>query len=238
MSTHRLPSLDVARGLSLIGMIAYHAAYDLSTYWGWDIDVDHGVWKIFARSVAVLFLLVSGMAMALSEERMQQLAARTQWKRRIRRAALTGGAALIVSLATYAADSDTYVRFGILHLAFVSRLLLPLFLSFGTGMIAVGAACMALASTQPWFGTPLLLPLGVVPHAFATVDYFPLVPWFGVVLVGAGVLRIAPVRTMLHIALPDTHITHTLQTAGRHTLLVYLLHQPLLLLIFRIMFAA
>lgn len=228
----RLPLLDLLRGLALIGMVIYHAAYDLQYYWSWNIDVNHGTWKLFERCIAILFLLVSGIAIALSEERHRGREPAHKWKRRLKRFALTGSAAVIVSIATYLADPETFVRFGILHLVAVSRLLLPFFLLLGSWQIVLGGIIALLSLSQPWIGSSFLEPLGIYPHGFMTVDYFPLIPWFGVLLMGAGLLSLQPVRALLEKEPPQNAMTTAIEAGGRHTLLIYLLHQPLLLAVF------
>lgn len=224
----RHPELDLLRTLAIVMMVVYHGTYDLEAYYGWDIGVLKGGWLIFARATASLFLLVAGMSLVVAHERAR--AKGRVWKRRLRRSAHILAAALAVSMATWVADPETYVRFGILHLIGVGILLLPFFLRLKELNLVLGAACIAAGA---WVKTltassSLLLPLGVMVPGFRSVDYFPIFPWFGVMLIGAGLGQLLYVRFAKQA--PALHPFPAWMTwPGRHSLGVYLLHQPLLL---------
>ena len=80
--------------------------------------------------------------------------------------------------------------------------------------------------------TELFVPLGIYPKAIDMVDYYPLIPWFGVVLLGIAVGKwIYPNGTRL-FSLPDlggNAISKALRYLGRNSLVVYLVHQPVLI---------
>lgn len=235
----RIPSLDIARGMALAGMVAFHAAYDLQNYWGWDIDVFHGGWNLLARTTAATFLLVSGMAVARSEEHMRALPPSARWRRRFARFGILLLFALCVSAATFVLNPRTAVVFGILHLLAVSRLLLPLFASLRAGNIVLGAVCIVWGWSGPWAAsTSLAVPLGFVPLGFMSVDYFPLLPWFGVPLIGMGMLSIPAGRYLAEHPLSFHPWMMPLAWIGRRSLIVYLLHQPLLFALLTILLGA
>lgn len=219
--------LDLLRTLAIACMVLYHLVYDLSVLYGWEIDPFTGGWRLLARATASLFLLVSGMSVALASARHDR---DVPWGRRVRRAAQIGAAAMLVTAVTYAALGDTYVRFGILHLVAVSGLLLPLFLRLGRWNVLAGALWIAAGRAISGLraDTRLLLPLGIRPAGFASVDYFPLLPWFGVVLLGAGLAALvyAPGRA---VPSPRGRLWEILSIPGRRSLTIYLLHQPVLL---------
>lgn len=229
--SRRSALLDALRGVAILGMITYHIAFDLSLFWGSDIDVEHGAWWFLARATAITFLLVSGMAVAFSEEQSLSLSLKDRWSKRIQRSLLIALCALLVSFATYLLDSETYVRFGILHLLAVSRLILPLTLRLKRWNILLGALIIALFHTVPFVrDTSLLLPFGIVPPAFATVDYFPIVPWIGVLLMGMGSVQLKFIRDFFIHQRSQTLLT----AVGRRSLLIYLIHQPIILLTLRL----
>jgi uncharacterized membrane protein len=225
---HRHPELDLLRTVAILLMVLYHGAYDLHAYYDWDLSVFSGGWLILARTTATLFLLLAGVSFILAHERAKTRG--NTWKRHLRRAGQILAAAAAVSAATWIADPSTYVRFGILHLIGTGILLLPLFVRFKEMNIAIGAACIAVGF---WIktlttSTSLLLPLGLRYAGFRSVDYFPLLPWFGVMLIGAGLGYALYVR--LAKKAPELHpFPQWLTWPGRHALLVYLLHQPILI---------
>lgn len=219
--TSRDLRLDALRTLAIVLMVVYHAAYDLAVFRAWDIEVFSGGWKLLARTSLVLFLLVSGISQALSH---RHKGASIRWKR----VAQVAGAATLISIATYVMDPETYVRFGVLHVITVSALLLPFFARRGKWNALIGLMILAVAMVMPSLPIPHLsslisIPLGFPPADFQTVDYVPLIPWFGVVLIGYGAGYLWRQTTSEHRVL--THLTWP----GRHSLMIYLLHQPVLM---------
>jgi uncharacterized membrane protein len=79
-----------------------------------------------------------------------------------------------------------------------------------------------------------LLPIGFLPNEFATIDYFPLLPWFGVILIGIAVgnLIYPNAKRRYQIRdLPGNFFTKGLCFMGRNSLIIYFIHQPILLTI-------
>jgi uncharacterized membrane protein len=224
----RHPELDILRTLAIVLMVVYHGAYDLSAYYAWDIPVTEGGWLMLARVTASLFLLLAGMSLVVAHERAR--ARGLVWKRHLRRSAQVLAAALAVSMATWVVDPETYVRFGILHLIGVGILLLPLFTRLREGNLLVGALVLGAGAWVQTHTIPssLLLPLGVMYPGFRSVDYFPIFPWFGVMLIGTGLGQLLYVR--LAKQAPELHpFPSWLTWPGRHSLFVYLIHQPIIL---------
>ena len=96
----------------------------------------------------------------------------------------------------------------------------------GALVLGLGAALPALVAGAA-IRFDWLLPLGIHSPEFASYDYFPLVPWFGVFLAGAalGKWAYAPGRSLLPLSPRETFINF----AGRHSLLIYLVHQPVIM---------
>lgn len=234
-AARRIPELDLLRGLAVLLMVVYHAAYDLSVYWSWDIAVREGWWEVLARVTAILFLGVSGMSVALSFRHATGLRAR--WRKSVTRFLRIAGAALLVTAATWIADPETYVRFGILHLIAVSALVLPLVAPLKEGNAVVGLIVLFIGQLTSGLQTqsPYLLYFGVTTPDFRTVDYFPIFPWLGVILIGYALGYFVYVRRELTL-LPIVSAPRLLTFSGKHALAIYLLHQPILLLILWLLF--
>jgi uncharacterized membrane protein len=234
----RYPELDLLRSLAILSMILYHLLYDLTSFYGYHIDLDHGGWWLMARVTANCFLFLVGISFAISYNRTE--ASKRTFKY-IKRGLIVLGCGYLVSIATYIADPLTYVRFGILHLIGVAILLLPFFirLKYWNLLIAIiiilcGYYVRTLSVESSW-----LLPFGLMRADFASVDYFPLLPWFGVPLIGLMIGQYCYVdhlgwRTRVWHAKPLRPSISIFTSPGRYALIIYLLHQPIILLILRL----
>ena len=110
-SINRSQLVDGLRAIAVLAMIVYHFAWDLGFFNIVDpIIVNSGWWKIFAVSIGSSFLFLSGISFWLSS------CDGIDYKKFFKRFFILFSAALLVSLGTYQADSDTFVFFGILHL--------------------------------------------------------------------------------------------------------------------------
>ncbi len=223
----RVLIIDCLRAFAIFSMIAYHLAYDLQTYYSFQINVHDGLWKIFEQIVAGLFLLLVGWSFLLSWKRTPH------WKKYVKRGATIFGYGLIVSAATFLFDPATYVRFGILHLIGASVIMLPLFVRLRQFALIPGtlAAMIGMQLRDGTASTPLFLPIGLTEPGFQSIDYFPLFPWYGAVLLGVTigfVLQNLPASEPAKGKLKEL-ITMT----SRYSLSIYLLHQPILLIVLR-----
>jgi uncharacterized membrane protein len=223
----RLPVVDLARGIAIIGMVVYHTAFDLYAEGLVASDVENGfAWRIFAHTVAGAFLVLVGIGLVLAGR------GGMVWPRYWRRVAFVAIGAVLVSIATWFFDPETFVYFGILHeIAVASVLALP-FLAAPWWLVAPAAAVVVALpwfATSPVFATPWLLWLGLTPEVRPTLDYVPLLPWFGAVLagivVGRLVVRCSPLLASWRLEWPPAS---WLRLAGRWSLVIYLVHQPLI----------
>lgn len=223
----RLAVVDVARGVAILAMIVYHAAFDLSANRLIAVDVIASwPWKVFARSIAGTFLLVVGISLVLATR--NGLNARSF----LRRLVILLVAAGLVSLATWWFDPPTFVFFGILHeIALASVLALP-FLRLPLWLVtaaAVAVIALPFFYSADLFNLPALWWVGLSSEPPVTVDYVPVFPWFGVVLAGtvAGRLLVAHGGSLAAWRGED-RLSRLFKRAGRWSLVIYLVHQPLL----------
>ena len=231
----------MARTGAIAMMVAYHVAYDVDFLApGVPIDPFGGGWRALQVATGSSFLAIVGVSLSISNARARSRGARglALWRRHARRGAQVLAAALAVSLATWIALGDEYVRFGILHCIGVSMLLAPAFVRLGALNLALGAAAIGagLAVRDAALGGPdvLALLLGFAPGGEAGVDRYPLLPWFGAVLVGLAVGTLlypggerGPWARRLPAAAPAA--LSRAGAPGRHALPVYLVHQPVLI---------
>ena len=149
---------------------------------------------------------------------------------------MRGGFLLLIAMGitavTYAIIGDGYIIFGILHLIGTSILLAPLFFRFGKGNIYLGCSLFIFSMLLAGIAGPIWLAwLGFHPATFYSIDYEPLIPWFGLVLIGLGAGAILyPGGTPRWSETVRTGpLTGFLAGAGRYSLLIYLIHQPIII---------
>ena len=225
----RWAAVDCFRGGAILAMIAYHFCFDLA--WnGWLVAdfVNDWRWIWFRTPILGSFLFIAGVSLGLAEARGQGDA---QFWRRV---GIIAGAAALVSLGSYLMFPESFIYFGVLHaIALMSVLARPA-VCLGAWTIALGLAVLAIGVTvqHPLFDRPLLHWVGLMTVKPRTEDYVPLFPWFGLLLVGAGAGAWAARNPRAVERLEMWTLPRALGwTAwlGRHSLAVYLLHQPLLL---------
>jgi len=225
----RIEAIDLARGAALVAMAIYHFTWDLEFFGYADPGLTaHGGWKLFARSIASSFLFLAGVSLVLAHGK------GIRWNGFLRRLAMVAGAALAISIVTYIAVPGGFIFFGILHEIALASLIglaflrLPAVLTLAVA-VAVIAAPHFLRSA--FFDHPFWWWLGLSSVDPRSNDYVPLFPWFGAVLAGIGAAKLAQAAGLFGRlgALHPGSWSRPLQLAGRHSLAVYLIHQPVLI---------
>ncbi len=223
----RVVALDMARGIAVGLMFVYHFSWDL-TYFGFaDLPLfTDPLWLGFRYLILSIFLLAVGFS--------QILVRRRGFNRRsfARRLALIAAAAAAVTAGSYLIFPMAYIFFGVLHNIVVSSVLVLAFVGLPVAVITA-AAVIALAApvflAMPLFDHPWLQWVGLSTVTPAAVDYVPLLPWFGVALAGAVLGRMTVAGEAMAPALlwrPAGVCADIVKWAGRHSLILYLLHQP------------
>ncbi|OGJ60291.1 hypothetical protein A2635_00460 [Candidatus Peribacteria bacterium RIFCSPHIGHO2_01_FULL_51_9] len=228
----RYTEVDLLRSLAIVLMVVYHTAFDLWYFYGFDIDVFSGWWWLIARSTATLFLLLVGISFVLSSRNC--LDESSIWKKSFRRGVIVFACAMFITLVTWMFDSAVYIRFGVLHCIAISLFVLPLFRRLGSWNIVVGAGIVFLGFLikEQNSTISLLIPFGFIPTDFATLDYFPLFPWLGVIVIGVGIGQFLFWTSLWGERTRESHLIFRI--LGQHSLAIYLLHQPILLAILRL----
>ena len=229
--SRRIDAIDFARGAALVAMAIYHFAWDLEFFGYADAGMTtSGGWRLFARSIASSFLFLVGVSLYLAHRD------GVRWPAFWRRFAMVAGAASLISAATYLATPATFIYFGILHHIALASLIGLLFVRLPAAALLVAAAAAFAAPfwlTTPALDWPALWWTGLSLNRAPSNDYVPLLPWFGAVLLGIAAARVA-IATGLFQRLPAPGhgvVSRSLVWAGRHSLAVYLAHQPILIAI-------
>lgn len=228
-ASRRIGILDAARGIALIAMASYHFTWDLE-FFGYVAPgtTTQGLWKLYARAIASSFIFMAGVSLVLAHYPTPKL------QPFLKRLAMVAGAAIAITVATAIAVPDGIIFFGILHHIAAASVVGLVFLRLPPAVTAV-AALAALAAPaylrSAAFDAPYLLWVGLSEHLPRSNDYVPLLPWIGAFLFGITAARIARAAGWLQTLAALPQGPAILRFGGRHSLVVYLLHQPLLIAI-------
>ncbi|MEO0384052.1 MAG: heparan-alpha-glucosaminide N-acetyltransferase [Pseudomonadota bacterium] len=228
----RLALLDQARGLALIAMIIYHALWD-GFQFGlliWTPERDQAM-GLAAQIIAGSFLTISGVSLALSSamSAMPLIQRRSFW----RRTGIVAGAAVLVSAASFIALPQAPIYFGILHHIALASVVVALVARQHPFLAAALAALVVVTKASialPALNHPATVWLGLGTEVPVTADWVPVFPWLA-----AGLLGFAIGKHMLVPWLqsrpPSPHKTmrDPLTWMGRRSLVIYLIHQPVLI---------
>ena len=230
----RYALLDELRGLDLVSMMLYHACWDLVFLFDvnmrWYAGTPGRLWQ---QTICWVFILLSGFSAPFG-------------RYMLRRGTVVFGAGAVVTLATLVFMPEGRVIFGVLTFLGTAMLLTgvlePLLKKV---MPAVGLAVSAVlfAVCYPvglgWVGLggwKLMLPqslyanyftafFGFYPDWFYSADYFGLLPWLFLFWAGYYLHKAVGRRRMEPLRRP---VCPALGWMGRHSLLLYLLHQPVI----------
>ncbi len=223
----RLPGIDVLRGIAVGAMIIFHFAWDLRFFGFIETNISqHPFWANFARAIAGSFLILSGISLVLLT--------RDGFDRDkfLKRLGIIGGAALLVTIVTFFSMPKSFIFFGILHCIALSSVLalpflrLPVVVTVG---VAVAVLVLPLVFTYPVFDMPWLQWTGLGAILPVTNDYVPVFPWFALALTGVVIGKWIAVSPPVWLQeKPEGALAFTAK-AGRLSLPIYLLHQPVLM---------
>jgi uncharacterized membrane protein len=226
MADARLSGIDTLRGLAITAMIAYHFMFDLWYLRIAEFDIMSLPLSVFQHSIGTLFLVLVGISLWLSESHNRE-----GYAHHAKRAAFLAAVALSITVATWIYPHEGMITFGIIHCIALCVLLAPLFFRFGKLNALLGLLLIAAGFVVPAIQTdsPYLFWLGITTPDYTALDFYPIIPWLGVVLIGvfAG-QTIYPGGRSIN-ARKESRFSRAMAFAGRHSLAIYLAHQPILI---------
>ncbi|SNQ60017.1 DUF1624 domain-containing protein [Candidatus Methanoperedens nitratireducens] len=223
----RIQAIDLVRGVDIILMVLFNYSVTLSYFGIIQAQPNFLYWRIFPISIASIFIFLSGAAARISFENHKEGFGKRYFTRGLKLLIF----AAFVTMFTSIFVPERIIYFGILHFFAASSFLVPLFIKYNRLNLVAGLSIAASGFylQQSEFNFPYLFWLGFIPRGFSTFDYFPLIPWLGVLLLG--------VYSGEYIAGKTANIRFGNRLAGKFmflgkkSLTVYLVHQPILIIL-------
>ena len=232
MKRYRL--LDSIRGITLVSMVAYHAVWDLVYIFGVPLEwYGTKIGYVWQQSICWTFILLSGFCWSMG-------------RKKLKRGLTVFAGGFVITAVTLLAMPENRVVFGVLTLLGICMLIQILveplyrkcnsavgmlfaFLCFlickdiNSGRIGV-MAWKSVEVPKEWYSNLFTTLLGFPTRDFFSTDYFPVLPWYFLFLTGYFLYRSMQEKRLLQ-KLPDIHIA-PLEWIGKHSLVLYMLHQP------------
>lgn len=228
----RFWEIDAARGFAVVLMVLFNYAFALRYFGLYNIAQTDLFWFWFPRFVGAMFIFIAGISFWLSRSKARSDKS-FYWKN-TKRGLMIFGLGMLITIATLFFVPQQPVWFGILHLIGASIIIAPAFLRIkhaipglilGLLLIATGIFLQSAS-----FDIPLLLWLGFQPRSFATLDYFPLLPWSGFFVLGMAFGKHFYKGGKRNFALLQQNtLLSFFQLLGRNSLVIYLAHIPVLI---------
>ncbi len=241
---NRVHLIDEVRGFAIICMVVYHLFYDLVVIFGMNIPL---FYTSFIDTLVVLFaglfIFISGSACLFS-------------RNNLKRGFLCFMLGMAMTVVTFFFIKDSLDVFGILHMLGINMMLfslvahlikkipplLGIVVCFALWLITYNLqngylgfeGILQIDMPAELYQTNYLFPIGLNNASFFSVDYFPLIPWTFCFLAGSffGVLlkekRLPEFFYKMHFK--------PLAFVGRNTLIIYILHQPVIFSILWVVF--
>ena len=238
----RFWEIDFIRGIAISMVIFFHILIDLNFFNIYKINVFSGVTLPIAYTVATTFLLLVGMSLTLKFSKIKYTRSKKKGRLKIiLRGLEIFGIGLLITLVTWLYLGEGFIIFGVLHCIGISIIFSIPFLTFRVQNLILGLVFIFLGLILKTFTVDFywLAWLGFKPATFYTVDYYPLLPWFGVVLIGIFLGNSLYPEGKRRYAVKDRSTVKIVSFScflGRHTLIIYLIHQPIIVGLIYILF--
>lgn len=245
----RFWEIDALRALAVLMMLLSNLITDLGFFGAYGIEIHSGFWWYFANATAGLFIFIAGLSLSLSYSKAKAQNPESEpFSKFMKRGAFLLALGALITLVTLAAHGflgGAVILFGVLHLIGLSTILaypvlsakpfyrlseasrFAIFAAFGVLLVAAGAYLAGFV-----FDSPYLLWAGARPGNVYMLDYEPLLPWFGVFLLGLSIGSVLYQNNERKFKLREMQggrFIKPFSALGRHSLFVYLLHQPVII---------
>ncbi|UCF49290.1 MAG: DUF1624 domain-containing protein [Thermoplasmatales archaeon] len=241
-SFERFWEIDLLRGIAVIMMIVFHLLYDLNYFNIYNLSLYSGYFLIYVYLIGTFFFLLVGISLTLSYNKAKVSLTKGELKLKfIKRGLKIFGLGLLITIISFYFLDEGFVIFGVLHCIGLSIILAYPFLNLRNFNLLLGIIFIffGIILKQFSFNFQWLVWLGFKPIKFYTIDYFPLLPWFGVILIGifiGNTLYPNHIRIFKFRKIPEIKAIRLFTFLGQYSLIIYFIHQPILLSIIYLFF--
>ncbi len=225
--SNRIHELDFARGVAILGVLVVHFFSFADFFGGWNIDWAPAAYFI-KQYCGAFFVFLSGVSACLGSHH-------------IRSGLIVLSCAFLLTAASAAlylsgfAPESVLIQWGVLHTLGVCKLISPgirklprrLRILLGLGIVVLGYWLRAdVRVMNPW-----IFMFGLRTRSFKAFDYFPLLPHVGWFMLGTVLGEYLYADRDGKPLFPEFRCSF-LEFFGRNSLLFFMLHQPLYVLVF------
>ncbi len=231
----RFWEIDFLRGIAIIMMIIYHIIFDLYFLDTLKINLHSLELRLFLYPIGTIFILLVGLSLTLSYSRIKKtLSEKEICFRFIKRGLTIFGLGLLLTVVTFLFIGPGFIVFGVLHCIGICIVFSIPFINYRFANLFIGIilVIIGILLRTMVFDFSYLVWLGFIPRGFCTIDYFPLLPWFGVVLIGifiGNALYHDHKRSFYINDFSKFGFVQFFCFLGRNSLVIYFVHQPIII---------
>jgi len=222
---NRYREIDVLRGIAITLMLFLHTLWCLD-YLGFNIDMSAYVIQPIVPS---LFLVIAGISLYLSFSKNTDY---KHWMKvsvyRSIKLIILGFAITVISLFLF---PNMPVISGILTCIGISLLVGIAFIRLSVNTLVISNLLLIPAGffiSHTSIGNNYLFYLIGFKTTIQSLDYFPVVPWLWCMVFGITIGKLWYTNGIRQFRIPKSLNVKQLEWLGKHSLVIYLMHQPIL----------
>lgn len=230
------PEINLLRLTAVVAMLIYHFLFLLIYFKLSLLEYSSGPLHWLGQYARFTFLILVGLCLSISYQKWQtKNHPQTFYLRQLKRGLTLLLIAILITISTYLFTPTEYIKFGILHhIATVILLSLPL-IKYPKLSLALALSLIFFTPAPSLPNTPLNYILGLSANIPETWDYFSLLQWFPLTLIGIFLGHYLYRNNHRQFQLPKFLSTTKLGLTGKSSLIIYLIHPPAFYLILKLL---